>query len=73
MTVVSRESGLADAAATALYIAGPQHWQSLAKQLKLKQVLFIDQYGQIEVTPDLMARLSFTEPRPEKIRVTEQL
>lgn len=70
VTVVHRDSGLADVAATALFVAGPQHWFALAKKLRLKLVLFIDDKGQVQVTPELKKRLEFNPEIPTAIQVT---
>jgi thiamine biosynthesis lipoprotein len=73
VTVVHRDSGLADVAATALFIAGPQHWLELARKLKLTLVFFVDGDGQVQVTPELMERLKFNPAIPTSIHVTPPL
>lgn len=57
VTVVHPDAGLADAAATALLVAGAQHWQPLAERMGLLQVLVIDRFGRQQATPALAARL----------------
>lgn len=59
VTVVHTDSGLADAAATALFVAGPDLWQEIAQQLQLKQVMLIDASGTIHITPEMKKRLVF--------------
>ena len=59
VTVIHTDSGLADAAATALFIAGPEEWMNIAKKLKLKQVMLIDSKGNIHITPEMKKRLTF--------------
>lgn len=59
VTVVTRDATLADAASTALMAAGPDHWQRIARQLGVRQVLRIDSSGAIEVTAALYARLQW--------------
>jgi len=59
VTVIHHNSGFADAAATALFIAGPEHWFEMAKKLGLKQVMLIDSEGNIRLTPDMKKRLTF--------------
>jgi thiamine biosynthesis lipoprotein len=73
VTVVHRDSGLADVAATALFVAGPQHWFALAKRLQLELVMFIDENGQVQVTPELMERLEFNPEISNAIQVTPSL
>jgi FAD:protein FMN transferase len=60
VTVVHREAGRADAAATALLVAGPARWRDIARRMGVDQVLAIDAQGQREATPRLAARLRKT-------------
>jgi thiamine biosynthesis lipoprotein len=57
VTVVHPSAGVADAAATALLVAGPRRWRAVAQRMGLAQVLVVDADGRQEVTPDLGARL----------------
>ncbi|RDH82904.1 MAG: thiamine biosynthesis protein ApbE [endosymbiont of Galathealinum brachiosum] len=59
VTVLHTDSGLADAAATALFVAGPDKWQEIANNLHLKQVMLIDSKGVVHVTPAMKKRLKF--------------
>jgi len=59
VTVLHTDSGLADAAATALFVAGPELWREIAKKLQLKQVMLIDASGTIHITPAMKKRLVF--------------
>ena len=59
VTVIHSDSGLADAAATALFIAGPDEWHQMAKKLKLKQIMLIDDKGNIHLTPEMKQRVKF--------------
>ena len=56
VTVIHPESALADVAATALFVAGPEDWHRLAKKLGITQVMLIDDQGKIHVTPDMQKR-----------------
>ena len=56
-TVVHRDAGLADAAATALMVAGPARWAAVAERMGLDQVLVVLHAGLAQVTPRLAARL----------------
>ena len=73
VTVLHQSSSIADVAATALFVAGPQHWLNMAKRLQLKYVLFIDENGVIYVTPELLPRLSFNDIDIATIKVTTPL
>jgi len=57
VTVLHPSAGLADAAATALLVAGPGRWRTVAQRLGVGQVLVIDAQGRQEATPALQARL----------------
>ena len=41
-----------------LFISGPEHWRDMAQRLGLRDVLLVAANGQIEMTPDLQARLA---------------
>lgn len=58
VTVVHPSAALADAAATALLVAGPARWQRVAEALQVDQVLVIDRHGRRQATPRLAARLA---------------
>jgi thiamine biosynthesis lipoprotein len=60
-TVISGNGALADAAATALIVAGLDEWTSVARSLELDQVLIIDGAGSVYLTPAMQARVEFSE------------
>lgn len=68
-TVVHRDAGLADAAATALLVAGPTRWQALAGRMGLQQVLVVQADGQAQATPALAARLAVAPAWRSGLRV----
>jgi thiamine biosynthesis lipoprotein len=57
VTVIAKDATLADAASTAVFIAGPERWRQVAHALGVGQVLRIDASGQVQVTAQLHARL----------------
>ena len=73
VTVVALDAELADAASTALFIAGPQRWREIARSMGIEQVLRVDASGVIEVTKALHSRLVVTgnENRQIKWNVVE--
>jgi len=73
VSVLHTDSALADAAATALFIAGPAHWQSIAKKLNLTSVMLIDSSGAIHLTPDMRDRLVFNPQIEATINITAPL
>jgi thiamine biosynthesis lipoprotein len=65
VTVVDNDAGRADAAATALFIAGPKDWYRIAKKMGIEGALLIDQAGVVHMTPNLRERVYFNvEPKP---------
>ncbi len=50
VTVLHTDATTADAAATALFIAGPEDWPQIARQMGIDQVLLVDTEGQIHMT-----------------------
>jgi thiamine biosynthesis lipoprotein len=59
VTVVHPNAALADAAATALLVAGPNRWQAVAQNMGLDQVLLVDRQGRRQTTPALLRRLEW--------------
>jgi FAD:protein FMN transferase len=73
VTVIHTDSGLADAAATSLFVAGPKKWLEIAKKLQLTQVMLIDDKGIIHLTPAMKKRLSFNSKIETTIMTTAPL
>lgn len=61
VTVVHGDAALADAAATALLVAGPEEWPGMAATLGLDRVLVVFEDGDIELTEALRPRAWFTD------------
>lgn len=57
VTVIHHNAGIADAAATALFIAGPQRWQDIAKSMGIKYVMLVDTKGNIHMNPAMEKRI----------------
>jgi thiamine biosynthesis lipoprotein len=57
VTVLHRSAALADAAATAMLVAGPDLWPRVARRMGVDQVLVVNRNGLGQVTPQLDARL----------------
>lgn len=57
VTVIHQDATTADAAATALMIAGPKHWQKIARQMHITQAFMVDDSQQIYMTPDMAKRM----------------
>lgn len=67
VTVIASEGTLADVAATALIVAGPDDWPEVARALALDQVLVIDAAGTVHLTPAMAERVRFVEDVERRI------
>ena len=61
VTVITDEGTLADAAATALIVAGLDEWQEVARSLGLDQVMMIDEAGKVYQTARMAERIELQE------------
>lgn len=59
VTVAHADAAWADAASTALFVAGPDGWRELARRLDVAQVLAVTASGEILVTAAFERRLKF--------------
>mgnify|MGYP006265918039 CR=1 FL=1 len=69
VTVVTQDPALADAAATALFVAGPDAWPRIARRMGVEQVMVVEGDGSIAITPALAERVTLAEDAPQP-RVT---
>ncbi|HFE32778.1 MAG TPA: FAD:protein FMN transferase [Gammaproteobacteria bacterium] len=75
VTVFARQADVADAAATAITVAGPDvaDWLPVARALGVTGVMLVDTGGHVQMTPSLRERIYFdVEPKPE-VRFSEPL
>jgi thiamine biosynthesis lipoprotein len=63
VTVICEDASTADAAATAIFVAGPKQWVEIAKDMGVKQVLLIDTDGNVHISTAMEARVKFEEKR----------
>ena len=57
VTVIAADGVTADAAATALFVAGPDRWRQIARALDIEYVLRVDASGEVELTELMRNRL----------------
>lgn len=57
VTVLADNATLADAASTAIFVAGPDRWRDVARALGVDLVLRVDADGAVHVTRGLQARM----------------
>ncbi len=64
VTVIHTDAGVADAAATALMVAGPQRWVEVAKSMRLESILLIDEKNEVTMTPAMAQRAVLSDDIP---------
>jgi thiamine biosynthesis lipoprotein len=65
VTVFAQQADLADAAATALSVAGPRDWLPVARAMGVTGVMLVDEQGTVYMTPGIQERIRFeVEPLP---------
>lgn len=67
VTILTQEAALADAAATALLVAGPEQWREVAASMGIKQAMLVDAQGEIHMLPAMKDRITLTVERIEKL------
>ncbi len=66
LTVLYKKGALADAASTALFVAGPDYWQDLAKKMGISDVMMIDKRGRIIMSPSMQERIKLEPGEKER-------
>jgi len=70
VTVIHRDGARADAAATALFVAGPARFAEIAARLGIEQAMLVDPQGAVLMTPAMAERIRFEQqPAPPVILV----
>ena len=72
VTVVHPNASTADAAATALFVAGPKDWHRLARQMGIRYVMLTDDQGRVFMSPAMKERIKLHRTNREVI-VSEPL
>ena len=74
VTVLHQDAGHADAAATALFVAGSRNWRTIAKKMNLRYIMLIDSEGNIHLTAAMEKRIKFLNKSPtSRIFISEEL
>lgn len=63
VTVIHDNAAEADAAVTALFVAGPEQWRAVAERLGITQVMLIDADMDVHMTPAMEQRIRFEGDR----------
>ncbi|MFP5307754.1 MAG: FAD:protein FMN transferase [Gammaproteobacteria bacterium] len=61
VTVVASEGALADAASTALFVAGADAWRDTARGLGIDKAFVVDRDGRVQITQALAGRVHFAD------------
>jgi thiamine biosynthesis lipoprotein len=70
VTVLHSDATVADAAATALFVAGPNDWPRIAAKLGIRHVLLVDEADVVHMTPAMAGRVRLADP-DMRTRITE--
>ena len=72
VTVMHQDAATADAAATALFVAGPDHWPGLARKMGIRYVMLLDREGTVHMNPAMQSRVRFETSHPD-VRLSRPL
>lgn len=73
VTVIHDNAATADAASTALFVAGPDEWVDIARNMDIELVMLIDNDGVFHMSPAMQARIHLEPDMAAEIRVSEPL
>jgi thiamine biosynthesis lipoprotein len=72
VTVIHSDATTADAAATAIFVAGPQGWYETAQRMGIKYVLLVDEEGVVHMNPRMQGRVQLLD-KNHRIAVSQPL
>lgn len=61
VTVAHTDATTADAAATALFIAGPESWYQVARDMGIRYVVLVDEQGVLHMNPAMAERIELLD------------
>jgi thiamine biosynthesis lipoprotein len=73
VTVIHENGGIADAAATALVVAGVENWHRIARQMGIHYVMLVDEAGTVYMNPAMQQRIEFSAEAPATIVISAPL
>ncbi|BAP54800.1 ApbE-like lipoprotein [Thioploca ingrica] len=73
VTVIDPSGTRADAAATALTVAGLSDWHRIAQQMGIKYVMVVDESATVYMNPAMAKRIQFQTQQPPKVVLTDPL
>lgn len=72
VTVIHADAGRADAAATAIFVAGTRDWKGIAKKMGIRYVMLIDANSTIHMTTAMEARVKFLNKQPTSHKIISE-
>ncbi|MCK4708510.1 MAG: FAD:protein FMN transferase, partial [Gammaproteobacteria bacterium] len=73
VTVIHHDAGLADAAATALFVAGPENWHRIAVKMGIKFVMLVAANGDIHMNPAMAERIRLNISDKTAVKISAKL
>lgn len=73
VTVIANNPTLADAAATALFVAGPDNWHDIAVAMNIHYVMLVDSQGLLHMNPAMATLLQIGPDEAGNIRISAPL
>ncbi len=73
VTVIHPNGTTADAAATALVVAGVDDWHRIARQMGIKLAMLVEDDGTVHLNPNMMQRLQLDPASNPRIRLSPPL
>ncbi|MCW8887671.1 MAG: FAD:protein FMN transferase [Gammaproteobacteria bacterium] len=65
VTVIHPNGAVADAAATALVVAGVEQWHKVAQKMGIKMAMVVEENGTVHLNPKMRERLKFEGAEPK--------
>jgi thiamine biosynthesis lipoprotein len=72
VTVIHPDGAVADAAATALVVAGVEGWHRIARKMGIKMAMVVEESGVVHLDPKMRSRLQFEGDVPQ-LQISEPL
>lgn len=73
VTVIHDDAGVADAAATAIFVAGPDDWHRIAKKMGIKYVMLVAANGDVHLNPAMAQRIKLNNIDESSVKLSEPL
>ncbi len=73
VTVIHGRATEADAAATALIVAGPTRWHDIARALGIRYVMLVDANGTVHMNPKMAERIRFVDRNAREVMISAPL